>query len=557
MVIRAARIRRFVLILISGLGLSAVAAQDVSLLASVDRPVARVNESFTYVLRAEGPARGEPDLSPLAVDFDILQRSRATNFQMTGGRRTQTTEWSLQLMPRQTGSYTLPPIALSGSLSNPVNIEVLPAPVTSASGDIFIEVKATPLDPYVQSQVIYTMTLFRGISTGRSSLTLPEVSGGEAIVEKLGQDREYQTVLDGRSFIALERRYAIFPQATGPLTIEPVTFEAVVAPPLGFSSVQRYRSEPMLLTVRSAVPPPVAYADAVWLPAQALTLDERWSAGEGELTAGIPQTRTLTINAEGVLETQLPELELPRSDGIRQYADQPELGREAEQAGIRSHRRERFAVLAQRPGSHVLPAVELPWFNVPAERWEIARTPARSVYVLPGSDPVTPDNVSQVQVPAGATLPVAQTNDRVWRGLSVAFLGAWLVTLGLWWRSQRPVNAAAKTVEEGTPRRAANRRLLRQLRGACDKNNGRQARQLLLAWGEARFPDASPRNLAALAALLPQDFAHALQELERDLYGPETGHWSGKDLRAAVVRMSSVSRSFDVTPDEDLLPLYR
>ncbi len=555
MVSRAAQVRCLALLLIGGLGLSAVAAQDVSLRASVDRPVARVNESFTYVLRAEGPARGEPDLSPLAADFDILQRSRATNFQMTGGRRTQTTEWSLQLMPRQIGSYTLPPIALSGSFSNPVDIEVLPAPVTSAAGDIFIEVKATPVDPYVQSQVIYTMTLFRGISTGRSSLTLPEVSGGEAIVEKLGQDREFQTVLDGRSFIALERRYAIFPQATGPLTIDPVTFEAVVVPPSGFSSVQRYRSEPLSLTVRGAVPPPVAYADAAWLPAQSLTLDERWSAGEGELTAGIPQTRTLTINADGLLETQLPELELLQSEGIRQYADQPELSREAEHAGIRAHRRERFAVLAQRPGSHVLPAVELPWFNVPEERWEVARTPARSLYVLPGSDPVMSDTVSQA--PDGATIPVARTNDRVWQGLSVAFLGAWLATLGLWWRSQRSAGAAVKTEEEGTPKRAANRRLLRQLRGACDQNNGGQARRLLLAWGELRFPDASPRNLGALAARLPDDFAHALQELERDLYGPETGHWSGEDLRAAVARVSSVSQPFDKTPEEDLLPLYR
>ena len=56
---------------------------------------------------------------------------------------------------------------------------------------------------------------------------------------------------------------------------------------------------------------------------------------------------------------------------------------------------------------------------------------------------------------------------------------------------------------------------------------------------------------------MPDDFAHALQELERDLYGPETGHWSGEDLRAAVARVSSVSQPFDITPEEDLLPLYR
>ena len=546
---------RLALLLFGGLALSAVTAQEVSLRASVDRPVAQANESFTYLLRAEGPVRGEPDLSPLAADFDILQRSRNTSIQMTGGRRTQTTEWNLQLMPRQTGSYTLPPIELNGSFSNPVTIEVLPAPATAVSGDIFIEVKATPIDPYVQSQVVYTMTLFRGVSTGRSSLTLPEVSGGEAIVEKLGQDREFQTVLDGRGFIALERQYAIFPQASGPLTIDPVTFEAVVVSPSGFSNVQRYRSEPLSLAVRSAVAPPAAYADAAWLPAQALALEERWSAGEGELTAGIPQTRTLTIHAEGVLETQLPELALPQSAGIRQYADLPELGREAEQDGIRAHRTERFAVLAQSPGRHILPEVELPWFNVSAERWEIARTPARSLDVLPGSESMALDTASQAT--AGATTQITQSNDRIWQGLSAALLGAWLVTLGLWWRSQRPIGAAATTEDARTPRRTADRRLLRQLRAACSENNGRQARQLLLAWGELRFPDASPRNLGALAALLPDDFARALQELERELYGPETGHWSGENLRAAVAQVSSVSRSFNITPNEDLLPLYR
>ncbi|MCZ6476087.1 MAG: BatD family protein [Gammaproteobacteria bacterium] len=552
---QSAKICRSALLLISALALATVAAQELSLRASVDRPIVEENESFTYVLRAEGPVRGEPDFSLMAAQFDILQRSRNTTIQMAGGRTTQITEWQVQLMPRQTGSYTLPPVVLSGSLSNPVDVEVLSTPTTSAAGDIFIEVHATPDDPYVQSQVVYTMTLFRGIRTGRSSLTLPEVSGGEAIIEKLGQDREFQTVLDGRNFIALERRYAIFPQVSGPLTIDPVTFEAVVISPSGFSNVQRYHSEPLPLRVRSAVPPPAAYADAVWLPAQALSLDENWSAGDGELTVGIPQTRTLIINADGVLETQLPELEFPQSASIRQYSDQPELGREAEQDGIRARRTERFAVLAQSSGVHVLPEIALPWFNVPAERWDIARIPARSLDVLAGFVPIAQDTVSQAS--DDSTISVLQTNDRIWRGISAALLGAWLITLGLWWRSQRPVSASAGSEQEATPSRMANRRLLRQLRGACDENDSRQARQLLLAWGELRFPDSSPRSLGALAALLPQDYARAVQELERDLYGPETGRWSGESLRAALANMNSVSRSFDITSSEDLLPLYR
>ncbi len=544
-----------VLVLFGVCALATVVAQDISLQAAVDRSVVQENESFTYLLRAQGSTRDEPDLSPLAADFDILQRSRNTSIQMAGGRTMQTTEWNLQLMPRQPGSYLLPPISLSGTLSNPVEIEVVPAPVTSDAEDIFIEVSATPNDPYVQSQVIYTMTLFRGVSTGRSSLTLPEVTGGEAIIEKLGQDREFQTILDGRSFVALERRYAIFPQASGPLTIDPVTFEAVVVSPSGFSNVQRYRSEPLSLDVRSAVPPPAAYAGASWLPAQSLSLDERWSVGDGKLTAGVPQTRTLTVSADGILETQLPNLEIPQSESVRQYSDQPELSREALPDGIRARRIERLAVLAQIPGSHTLSAIELPWFNVSEERWEIAGVPANSLDVLPGAEVTATAGVLQVIGDPVSSDP--QPNDRVWQGISAALLGAWIFTLALWRRSRHPAAAPAEPADTPPPARTRNRRLLRQLRNACDENDGNRARGLLLEWGELRFPDALPRSLGALASLLPLDLARGVEELERDLYGPSSDAWSGEDLRAALALVDSVGRSSDITSDEVLLPLYR
>jgi hypothetical protein len=543
--------------LLAAVSLSLAQAQDLTLRAAVDRNVVQENESFTYLLRAQGSTRAEPDLAPLAADFDILQRSRNTSIQMIGGSTTQTTEWNLQLMPREAGSFVLPPIVLDGSLSNPVEIEVLPAPDTAAAGDIFIEVSATPDDPYVQSQVVYTMTLFRGVSTGRSSLTLPEVSGGEAIIEKLGQDREFQTVFEGRSFIALERRYAIFPQASGPLTIEPVTFEAVVVSPSGFSNVQRYRSEPVELTVRSAVPPPAGYADAAWLPAQSLSLDERWSASVAELTAGVPQTRTITIDAVGVLETQLPELRVPQSASIRQYGDQPELVREPELAGLRSQRIERFAVLAQTPGEHELPAIELPWFNVSEESWEVARVAANSLVVLPGAD----ESLEPLSDPAAADsdeIAVAPAGGGFWQGVSAGLLVLWLATVVLAFRTRASGKAEEPQVDEhSAPTRGANRRLMRQIREACDADDGGRSRRLLLEWGSLRFPEDAPSSLGALAALLPDSLAGPIAGLERELYGPGEGEWSGKDLRAALATVDSVSRSSDTDSSEGLLPLYR
>ena len=55
---QAAKICRPALMLISVLALATVAAQELSLRASVDRPIVEENESFTDVLRAEGPVRG-------------------------------------------------------------------------------------------------------------------------------------------------------------------------------------------------------------------------------------------------------------------------------------------------------------------------------------------------------------------------------------------------------------------------------------------------------------------------------------------------------------------
>jgi hypothetical protein len=304
--------------LLLGLGMlagPAAYAQDVILRATVDRPTVRENESFTYVLHAQGQVRGQPDFQSLTTDFRILQSSRNTSIQMAGGRTTAVTEWVLQLMPMSPGTFTIAPIDFSGALSNPVGIEVLPALAGDAPSDIFIEVEASPARIYAQAELIYTIRLFRGVSTGRSSLSAPTVAGGEVIVERLGDDREYQVVRDGRSFMTLERRYAIYPQTAGHITIEPVTLDAVVITSSGFRGMQVFSSEALELDVLSPVAPPSQWASAAWLPARNVELTERWSADPDALTAGVPQTRTLILEAEGVQASQLPELEVEPVDG--------------------------------------------------------------------------------------------------------------------------------------------------------------------------------------------------------------------------------------------------
>jgi hypothetical protein len=530
-------------------------AQAVRVTAATDRSSVRENESFTFTLRVEGSVRGEPDTSPLEADFDVLNRSTSTRIQIVNGRTEQVAEWQMQLMPRRAGRVTIPALEVGGVASNPLELEVLPAPPPGdAVADIFMEVEALPANAYVQSQVVFTLRLFIGVGTGRATLTTPEIAGVEAIVERLGEDAQYQTVRDGRSFVVRERRYAVFPQAAGMLEIGPVTFEAMVIPNRGFSRVQRFRSETVRIDVQPAVAPPAQFPRAVWLPASRVEISERWSDDVDALQLGIPQTRTLTIEADGLLETQLPDLDMAVTDGIRQYADQPELDRTTGPDGLTAQRIERFAVIAQREGAVELPAIELPWWNVNTARWEVARIPARTLEVIPSAEMVAPASAP----PAAIDAPAAIVEPGPWRTISAALALGWALTGFAWWwlgRSRRaPAERRASAPAAGWHE---DRRLMRELLQACDRNDAQAAQRLLLAWGAARLPKSPPTSVGALGAALPAEAAAAAAELEQHLYGPAPAAWDGSRLRRALGALQAVAKHGEHARADALLPLYR
>jgi hypothetical protein len=540
------------------IGTAPARAQDVVLQASVDRPVVRDNESFTYTLRAEGSVRGEPEIGPLTQQFEVLGSASEKRIGIINGRTSQVTTWTYNLMPKSTGELTLPPVRVDGIQSNAVALRVTaPETAGNAPSDIFMELDAQPATVYAQSQVIFTLRLFVGVATGRATLTQPEVTGGEAIVEKLGEDSQYQTERAGRTFLVRERRYAVFPQVAGTLTIGPATFEAMVIPDRGFSRVQRFRSGSLDVAVQPAVPPPAALAGAAWLPAQRVTLSDKWSDESTELAVGIPRTREVTIEAEGLLETQLPDVTLAQQPGIRQYADQPELSRELTPQGFKATRRVAMAVIAQTPGEVTLPSVELPWFNVATESWEVASLPERTLRIVPSTEVTQP-----APEPAQTTtaLPVGAPASRLWQGVSAGLALGWLATALLWWRASRSAGGieprrSASTQWSGE-RKPSERKLLREAQAACAANDADAARRALLDWAAARFPAAPPRSLGALASELAEPVAREVLDLEAQIYGAAPGQWEGGALRDALAALDA-ARTKEEQAKEDLLPLYR
>lgn len=533
---------------------TAVFAQSATLEASVDRETIRANESFTYVLRVQGQLPGRPDLSALASDFDVLDTWSSTSIQIVNGRTAQVAEYGVELMPRGPGHFEIPPAELGGFLSNRVEVDILPEPTVSGQADdIYIEVELDRPVAYVQSQVIYTLRLFVGIGTGRATLTAPLVEGGEAIVEKLGSDREYQSVRGNRAYNVRERSYAIFPQTAGELTIGPAVFDAMVIPNRGFTRQQRLRSEVLELEVRPAVAPPASHPNAVWLPARDLRIEQSWSDRGEIFEQGVPRTRELTIVADGLLETQLPEIELPTADGFRQYGDQPELSRDVTADGIRASRTERFAVIAQQPGTATLPGVELPWFDVETGRWEVARLDPVTFDVLPGQS-VAPTDTA-VEPPPRPT--VVEGDPGLWPWLS-AFLGlGWLATAAAWLivggRTRRPHRPAA-----APPERTSARTLMKQLDAACRVGDAARVQGLLLEWGRLQFSEQPPTSLGALAERLTGPLGEEIAALEAALYGPrQSAGWQGQRLAELLRQTRSVARTKGGKDTDPLVPLYR
>ncbi len=517
------------------LSLFASLAWAADIVATLDRNPVAVNESFTVMFDATGDVDADPNFSPLETFFDILNQTQSSRVQIINGRMDSTKQWQLILMAREPGTYTLPAIAFGRDQSNPLELEVREAPVTSASPDstIFLEAELSPQSAYVQAQLVYTVRLLRSVNLRSGSLSEPEISGVDAIVEKLGEDRSFEATRNGAAYAVVERSYAIFPQHSGTLSIEPTIFQGqIVTRSSRFlldeeMQIKRLISKPFSIEVK----PKPATAAMPWLPARALRLQEEWAETPPQFKVGEPVTRTLTLAADGITAAQLPALTDSLPDGLKQYPDQPLLHDDKRSTGVFGMRQEKIAIMPSRPGRYELPAIEVPWWNIETGKQEVARIPARSIEVAAASDAApAPAPLSSMPVdttPAEASPSgMAPTTAGFWPWLSGALALGWLLSGLLWWRQRHPTPVLL------APRRPGGD--FNAVKKACRQNDAQGCKTALLGWAQHRWPHDPPTSLGAIGARVDAEFASAIATLNRTLYAREDSHWQGEPLWSAA-----------------------
>ncbi len=564
-------IRIFTFILLSLLSLSSIAA---NITVQVDRDPIAINESFKIIFEADESINATPDFSALQQDFEILNRNRSSNVQFINGSISKQTRWVLSAISKRTGTLTIPSIRFDNDISPVISVTVYETGNSSTAAsdnkELFIQVEATPITAYVQSQILYTIRFYRAININGASMSEPSFDGAEVVTQKLGDDSSFETQVNGRRYVVIERSYALFPQQSGELTINPISLDVQVPviargvfDPFGQNSTtKRIKSKNIELDINPI--PAIAQGDS-WLPANELHLTENWSQDPAEFVVGEPITRTLTLKAEGLTAAQLPSLAMQDSRSYKAYPDQPRLNDKRGSRGISGTRQEKIAIIPTQPGQLTLPEINIQWWNINSGQMETATLPARTIQVSPGVSPTTQTQAPDMPQTDIATLEpalsqtenigIVKQESGLFTVLSLVFGLGWLITATAWFVSKRKENNQIKDLKIST-QLSPTRSLSNGVKQACADNNPTQAKTELLNWSQAYWPDNPPTNLSDIGKRLDEQTQHELERLNLALYGLDKQTWQGAALWQSI---SNAVKTRKVKPKKDeniLVPLY-
>lgn len=588
----------FALLMLAVLSIPALAA-DITVRTDRD-PVAQ-GETFRIIFTVDGSQDDEPDFSPLNQDFQLLGTSQSSSFSIINGSMSRSKTYTLTVAPNRKGKLTIPSINFGKDKSPVGQITITdagqsgsgssqsPDVPTTSSKQLFMIAEVDSKNPYVQEQVILTLKIYRRIEWTNPSLSDPKFEGVEAVIQSLGKEKNYEAEYKGQRYAVIELRYAIFPQQSGELTIQPFNLKAKIptgttqrrSPSRSFNdsffddffsrsrqtyAIKSTNSKAIKLDVKAI---PASFKGQHWLPAKKIQLQETWSSDVTKLVAGEPVTRTIALIADGLGASQLPEIKSADQKGLRSYPDQPVAQEQATGSGLLSTVTQKIALIPSHDGQFTIPAIEIPWWNTTADKMELAKIPAQTLIAI-GSVPsaiANTQNIATNVLPPGAdtetaqTPPTSQPNQQTipYQWLLIAsgiLLFLWLATTAAWLSNRRKMPAAKADNPEETIK-VSLRRALKALKNACQSKQPETTRDALIRWGKAAWPKQPPNSLEEIATRVSPTLATEINNLSRALYSSEQANWNAGIILEFVKKFNTAAQNTTRDKHSDLEPLYR
>jgi len=540
---------------------SAIAGQ---VQVSVDRNPIALNDSFQLLFTADSSVDGEPDFAPLQQDFEVLKQQKSSQSSWINGSSSSTIKWSLTVMPKRTGALTIPAIEFGDDQSQPLSLNIVQQTTadTTTNSKLFLDVKLSSDQVYVQAQVIYTVRLFQRINMSQATLSEPSLE--RAVIEKIGEDKQFNTQVNAVNYLVTERQYAIFPQKSGQLTFEPLVLNAEVISgqaSRGFfnrqsTQTKRITSKALSLNV---LPIPKSFTGQHWLPAEELVLTESWSNNHLITKVGEPITRTITVKAQGLTASKLPEISmLDNQQNLKIYPDQAILNDQRTDTGINAVREQKIAIIPSSGSSFTVQIIEIPWFNTITKKMDVAILPAKTITVSADSSNIPIEPAQKTPAIQSSTAQNLDSNNHfvienkvnLWFYTSIFLALAWVITGYLLYRSRTKVKLKAPLT---APAKTHLKDNIKAIKSACLENNPQKTLHAILLWGKHHHNTAGINDIIAIS---DQPLINEIQALNKYLYAQQNkGDWNGAAFLQAFEENLLTQKQ--ATKDKEILePLY-
>lgn len=367
-----------------------------------------------------------------------------------------------------------------------------------------------------------------------------EVRDAVVIFERRGAN--FSERVGGESFAGQRRRYQVYPQRAGELSVPPVDVSLRYFAADGGATDTVVSTEP--LRFEAIVPPGAAGLDP-FIATRELHLVDVVEPIPTELEVGQAFTRTLTVTVVGALSMVVPPLGLEPVEGLAFYPGSPQVTDSGGERGaaIVGTRVETATYVAEQAGHYRLPGLRVEWWDTTSQARRVA-----------AADPLEFD-VVEAETEAALTLPADPSVDetehegptgvprssRLGRLLTIGAIAA--LVMGAVVRAERFV--APKLERARERRRLSEPFVFARFRDAALSGDPEATARTFMAWLDAErrtdvveerlrpalFTDFAKR--AGDAALLRQ--ARALDAL---LYGraPSEVSFSGQKFYVLVAR---------------------
>ncbi|MBA5685272.1 protein BatD [Photobacterium damselae subsp. damselae] len=514
--------------------------------ATVSKNIVGLNDVFQLTVKIDDSVNAHAlDLSPLDADFNYGTPSVSNSTSMINGVISRSTEWNVALAAKKMGKIVIPSFRIGATESQPITITVEKngnASATKTTQDqqavqLLTEVDKSSL--YQGETFSYRVELRIGAQMSQASLTAPYGDGLDVVQQ--GDDRQTETVVNGRRYIVVTRYYQITAEKPGKITLNGAKFSGNIVKGnrggFGFSpSVNipvKRTAENIALEIKAK---PESYT-GLWIPTTDLKLEQQWQPQNSTVKVGEPLTRLITLKIKNTSQSNMPNISLEYPSSVRSYNEKPEYSNQNGYTVMTVKQ----VIIPRKEGKLSLPGLSVNWFNTVTGKEQTSSIDGMKLTVMPeeANTNSTLNNqedkiadITDTNVASSTSSSVTKNDSAyasIWPWLTALMTILWLGTTIALLKAKRSKQTRSAVINS----EAVTVSTLEGLQQAAERNEPIKAQTYFRQWKN--------ENLQLVGSSEAQKVAHEIEIMMNAAYSKQATTWKNGALLQAIKALPTAS----------------